>query len=646
LLIEPPDQGETMFDSIRKHQRLLQFLLLILILPAFMFFGISGYDGMLSGNRGVATVAGRDITQQEFDEAQRQQIEQLRQMLGSSIDTKMFDTPESRKEVLEGLISQRVIADEAAARKVAVTDERVRQTILGIPGLKRDDGSFDDARYKALLSGQNMTPAGFEMRLRSDLALQILPDAVQSSAIVPKTVRDQLIALQEQSREIRELRFAAADFAASVKPTDEQLTAYYEANARSYETPEVAKVEYVVLDRASLAKQVSVGADDLKTYYEQNRARFGTAEERRASHILLKTGPEAKAKAESLLEKLKADPTQFEALARANSDDPGSAVQGGDLGFFAQGMMVKAFADAAFSMKDGEIRGPVETEFGQHIIRVTGIKPGDLKPFEAVRAEIEKEVQSQQASSKYAESAEAFTNTVYEQSDSLKPVADKFGLQILTADGVGRQPAQGAAPGTALANPRLLASLFTDDVLRNKRNTEAIEIAPGQLASARIVEYRAPKRRPLEEVRDLVRTQVVEQEAARLAKQAGEAKLSELKAGKGDATSFTASRVVSRGAPGGLSQPALESVFRLPAESTPVFGGIDLGTQGYSLVQLLKVTAPSAEVIAQRQATYDQQLGRVIAQQDVVDYIESLKQRAKIVRHLDRLGAQPESSRP
>lgn len=629
-----------MFDTIRKHQRLLQFVLLILILPAFMFFGISGYDGMLGGNRGVASVAGRDITQQEFDEAQRQQVEQLRQMLGNSIDAKMFDTPESRKEVLEGLIAQRVIAAEASARKVAVTDERVRQTILGIPGLKRDDGSFDDARYKALLSGQNMTPAGFEMRLRSDLALQTLPDAVQSSAILPKTLRDQLIALQEQSREIRELRFLASEFAASVKPTDEQLSAHYEANARSFETPESAKIEYVVLDRAALAKQVTVGTDDLKTYYEQNRARFGTPEERRASHILIKTGPEAKAKAEALLAKLQADPSQFEALARASSDDPGSAAQGGDLGFFAQGMMVKPFADAAFEMKESEIRGPVETEFGQHIIRVTGIKPGELRPFEAVRAEIEKEVQSQQAAGKYAESAEAFTNTVYEQSDSLKPAADKFGLQVLSVDGVGRQPAPNAAPGSALANPRLLAALFSDEVLRNKRNTEAIEIAPGQLAAARIVEHRAPKRRPLDEVRDVVRKQVIEQEAARLAKQAGEAQLAELRAGKGDASAFSASRVVTRAAPGGLSQPALEAVFRLPAEPTPVYSGIDLGSQGYTLVQLLKVTPPSAEVVAQRQAAYDQQLGRVMAQQDVVDYIDSLKQRTKIVRHLDRVGAQ------
>jgi peptidyl-prolyl cis-trans isomerase D len=635
-----------MFDAIRKHQRLLQFILLILILPAFVFFGLSGYDGMLVRDRGVAKVGDAEISQQEFDQAQRQQIEQMRQMLGDGVDTRMFDTPEARKEVLEGLISQRVIASEAASRRLAVSDERVRQTILGIPGLKREDGSFDEARYKALLSAQNMTPAGFEARLRSDLAMQTMPEAIQSSAIVPKAVVDRLVALQEESREIRELRFAAADFAAGVKPTDEQIAAFYEANARAFETPESAKIEYVVLDRDALAAQVTVSPDDLKTYYEQNRARFGTAEERRASHILVKAGPEAKAKAEALLAKLKADPGQFEALARSSSDDPGSAAQGGDLGFFAQAMMVKPFAQAAFEMKQGEIRGPVETEFGLHIIRVTEIKPGAEKPFEAVRAEIEKEVRGQQAAVKYAEAAEAFTNTVYEQSDSLKPAADKFGLTVQTADNVARQPAADAARGTVLANPRLLASLFGDEALRNKRNTEAIEIAPGRLAAARIVEYRAPQRKPLDTVRAAVVQGVVAQEAARLAKEAGEAKLAELKAGKGDAAAFTVPRIVSRAAPGGLAQPALEALFRLPSDPLPSYGGVDLGQQGYSVIQLLKVAAPPPEQTAPRQAAYGQQLARVLAQQDTVDYIESLKQRTKIVRHPERIGSQGDTRKP
>ncbi|MCZ8104676.1 MAG: SurA N-terminal domain-containing protein, partial [Burkholderiales bacterium] len=365
-----------MFDSIRKHQRLLQFVLLILILPAFVFFGLSGYEGMLSQDRGVAMVAGQQVTQQDFDAAQRQQIDQMRQMLGDGVDAKLFDTPEARSEILEGLIAQRVIAGEAGARWIAVTDERVRQTILGIPGLRKEDGTFDDARYKALLSAQNLTAPGFEARLRSDLAMQALPDAVQASAIVPRSVRERIVALQEERREIRELRIPASEFSGKVVPTDDQLAAYHERNGAAFETPESAKIEYVVLTRDALAAQVTVSPDDLRTYYEQNKARYGTPEERRASHILVKVGPDAKAKAEQLLAQVKADPSKFGAIAKANSDDPGSAAQGGDLGFFTRGMMVKPFADAVFDMKEGDIRGPVESEFGQHIIKLTGVKPG------------------------------------------------------------------------------------------------------------------------------------------------------------------------------------------------------------------------------------------------------------------------------
>jgi peptidyl-prolyl cis-trans isomerase D len=635
-----------MFDSIRRHQRLLQFVLLILILPAFVFFGISGYDGMLSQDRGVATVAGQQISQQEFDSARRQQIDRVRQMLGDGIDAKMFDTPEARTEILEGLIAQRVIAGEAGARRISVTDARVRDTILGIPGLLKGDGSFDDARYKALLSAQNMTAAGFEAQLRGDLALQALPDAVQASAMMPRAVRDRIIVLQEERREIRELRFPAADYAGKVVPTEEQIAAFYERNGAMFETPESAKVEYVVLTREALAARVAVSPDELRTYYEQNKARYGTPEERRASHILVKAGPDARAKAEALVSQIKADPSKFAALARSGSDDPGSAAQGGDLGFFARGTMVKPFADAAFEMKEGEVRGPVETEFGQHVILLTGIKPGAERPFEAVRAELEREVRAQQASQKYAEAAEQFTNLVYEQSDSLKPAADKFGLEVRTADSVRRQPAPDAPRGSALASARLLAALFGDEALRNKRNTEAIELAPGQLAAARVVEYRAAQRRPLAEVRDEVRARVVAEESARLARAAGEAKLAELKAGKGEAAGFAAPKTVSRLDPGGLAQPALEVVFRLPAEAVPAYGGIDLGQQGYAVVQLVKATAPPAAEVAQREANYAQQLERVASQQDVVDYVDALKKRTKIVRHPERIGTRDGRAQP
>jgi len=564
-------------------------------------------------------------------------------MLGDAVDPAMLDTPAARTELLEGLIAQRAMAAQAASRQVAVTDDRVRQTVLAIPGLTRPDGSFDDARYKALLSAQNLTPAGFEARLRSELAMQTMPDSVQSSAFLPRTVRDRLAALQDESREVRLLLFPAADYRSKVNPDEAMLKAYYDAHPQDFEIPESARIEYVVLSREALSAQVNVGADDLKAYYEQNKARYGSPEERRASHILIKAGPDAKAKAEQLMAKLKADGSQFKTLARTASDDPGSAAQEGDLGFFNRGMMVKPFSDAVFAMQKGELRGPVESEFGQHIIVLTDIRPGGEKPFEAVRGEIEKEVKLQQAGQKYAEAAESFTNLVYEQSDSLKPAADKYGLSIQTADNVSRQPAANAARGSALANARLLGAVFGDDVARNKRNTEAVEIAPGQLAAARVIEYRPARRKPLADVTDAVRQAVIAQEAGKLAQQAGEARLAEMRAGKADASGFSPARLLNRTNPEGVPPQVLENVFRMPSQTLPAVAGADLGGEGYVIAQLIKVVSPTAEVIAQRAPGIDQQGVRLLAQQDVANYVDALKARTSIVRHPERLVRKGES---
>ena len=626
-----------MFDAIRKHQRLLQFVLLILILPAFVFFGLSGYQGMMSPDAGVGSVAGRPITQQDFDQAQRERLAQMRQVLGDAVDPAMLDTPAARTELLEGLISQRAMAAQAASRQVAVTDERLRQTVLAIPGLTRADGSFDEARYKALLSAQNLTPAGFEARLRSDLSMQMLPESVQNSAIMPRALRDRLAALQDESREVRVLSFPAADYRAKVVVDDAALKAFYDAHPNAFEIPETAKIEYVVLSREALAAQLTVGADDLKAYYEQNKVRFGAPEERRASHILIKAGPEARAKAEQLMAKLKVDPTQFKTLARTASDDPGSAAQDGDLGFFSRGMMVKPFADAVFGMQKGELKGPVESEFGQHIILLTDLKPGGEKSFESVRADIERDVRMQQAGQKYAEAAENFTNTVYEQSDSLKPVADKYGLKIQTAEGVTRQPAINAPRNSPLGSARLLGAVFGADVARNKRNTEAIEIAPGQLASARVVEVQPARRKPLADVMQEVRQAVIAQESVKLAKQAGEARLAELKAGKGDHTGFAAPKRVNRTDPGGLAPGAMEAIFKLPAQTLPGVTGVELGNEGYLIAQLLKVEAPSPETVAKRAPAIDEQGTRLLAQQDVASFMDAVKARTPIVRHPERL---------
>ncbi len=656
-----------MFDSIRNHQRLMQFVLLLLITPAFVFFGVSGYQRFLSDPENVADVGADHVTRQQLEQAQRNRIEQLREMLGAQLDVRMFDSPSARAETLEQLINQRVLTREAVARGIKVSDARVVDAMTSMFGLRRDDGTIDVEKYRlmrtrieptldtALLGRCNVRPpagmfasnpteALLDAAVRCDLASQAMPDAITRTELVPQGVVDRIVALQEQTREVRDLAFKPEAYADQVKPTPEQLKKFYEDNARLYETPERAKVEYLVLDADALARQVVVDSQQLKTYYEQNASRFVTAEQRRASHILVKVAPgaddktvaAARAKAEGLAAKARAG-ADFAALAKENSDDPGSAAQGGDLGFFTRDMMVKPFADAAWSLKPGEVSQPVQSEFGFHVIKLVAVNPGGQKSFEEVRSDIEADFRKQQAASKFAEAAETFTNTVYEQSDSLKPAAEKLSLTIRSADNVGRNgPVGGAGADAALANPKLLASLFSADSLRTKRNTEAVEVGGNRLASARIVEYEPAKRKPFEEVEADVRRALVDAEARKLAAAAGEARLKELRAGA-EAKGFGESRTVNR-TPSAQTMPvALDAIFKVDAAKLPAYVGADLGGAGYAIYQVTRVNTPDEKAIAEKRASVQPQVAQLLAQQELDAWLQSLKSRTRITRHLERV---------
>ena len=388
-----------------------------------------------------------------------------------------------------------------------------------------------------------------------------------------------------------------------------------------------------MLDLEAVKKNIAVSEADAKAYFEQNKARFGTKEERRASHILI-TAPasapaaerdKAKARAEQLLAEVKKSPASFADLARKNSQDPGSAEKGGDLDFVTRGAMVKPFEDAMFALKKGEISAVVETEFGYHIIRVTDIKPEQVPPFEQVRARIEDEVRAQQATQEFAKAAETFTDLVYQQPDSLQPAADKLKLKLQTASNVARTPAAGATG--ALASRNFLGALFAPDSLERKHNTEAIEVGPSQLASGRVAKYAAARTLPFAEVKDKVRSQLVAERAAALAKAEGEARLRAWQADAAGAP-LAAPVTVSRLETQSLPAPVIEGALRADTSKLPAWAGVDLGAQGYAVVRVNKTVprAPSTPETAQQEAG---QFAQVIAAAENAAYYELLKQRYK-----------------
>lgn len=613
----------------------MQFLLLLLIFPSFAFFGVESYTRFREHDNAVARVAGNSITQQEFDAAQRAQMDRLRQMFGAQFDPKMFDTPEAKQAILDNLIAQRVLAATAARNHLSVSDRTLQQTILAIPGLTTADGKFDADRYKSLLAMQGMTPAIYEARLRQDLAMQQVTGAIQSSAFAPKTVASRLSELNDQEREVQEQLFKAADYASQVKITEDMLKAYYEKNSADFQIPEQVKAEYVVLNSDALASQIPVSDADIKSYYEQNAKRYGEEEQRRASHILVKVDKNAsaadkaaaKSKAETLLAQVRKNPGDFARLAKENSQDPGSAQNGGDLGYFGKGMMVKPFEDAVSKLKQGEISDLVQSDFGYHIIQLTGIKPASVKPLEEVKGEIAAEIRKQQAAKKFSEMAELFSNTVYEQADSLKPVADKLNLKIETVSNLTRTPNPALPQSAAYNNPKFLKALFSDDAIKNKRNTEAVEVAPNTLIAGRVLEYKPVTKRPFAEVEPVVRERVTQIEAAKLAKQAGEAKLAALKV-NGDASGFSEPKTVSRVKSEGINGAALEAVMKADTSKLPAYVGVDL-PQGYGVYRIAKVSQPKNVDTARRQAE-QQQIANALAQQDVLAYLEALKKKAKV----------------
>jgi peptidyl-prolyl cis-trans isomerase D len=603
----------------------MMLFMLVLIFPSFVFFGIQGYNSFMGGEDALAKVDGSPITQQEFDQAQRDRIERLKQTFGQDFDPKLLDTQEARASILDGIVLNRALANEANKSGIVITTDRLREIIASVPGFQ-EDGKFSYDKYKAYVASQGMTEPMFEQRVRDDLRKQSLIQAVVESATVPKAVAARLDTMLREEREVRELRFTVEQFLPKVKVTDEQVAQFYEKNRPLFETPESAKVEYLVLSPETIAGAGTVPEAEVRAYYEQNKARYGTDEQRRASHILItpEGGDKAAArkKAEQLLAQVRAKPADFEKLARENSKDPGSASQGGDLGFFGKGMMVKPFEDAVLKMKPGEISDIVESDFGFHIIKLTEVKAAEVRPFEQVRADIERDLKTQQAQKEFAKAADQFTNLVYEQADSLQPAADALKLKVQKADALTRR---GLAP---YINARVVDALFSEESLKSRKNTQAIEVGTNTMVSARIVDYKPAAVKPLDEVKGQVRQLVERREAVRLAKEAGEAKLAELRKQADDA-GFSPAKTVSRGKPEGLTQTAINAIMRAPADKLPTYVGTEVEDAGYLVVRVVSSKLGDAGSAEQRDAQT-----RVLVQQaaaaDEITYAEGLKARHNV----------------
>ena len=626
-----------MFEFLREGQqslpaKIIMGTILTLIILSFVFVGVGDYVQSQGKAGYVAKLNGEKISHQEFEEALNQQRDRLRNMLGERYDPAILESSNARKSILDELINRRLLTQEVIRGRYVVSDQDLAARIAAIPEFQ-EQGQFSGARYEALLRRQKLTPAAFESNLKLDLSVQQLENSVIQTAMLSKTALTEIISLSEQQREISVANFMPQQFLAQATVNPASVKDYYEKNKQQFALPEQVKVEYLVLSIDELMRVTPVSEAEVLKAYQDSKSKYQTAEERRARHILIAVNAKAGAadknkalvQAERLYKEAKANPTQFADLAKQHSQDTGSAPQGGDLGYVPRGALVPPFEQALFSMNVGEIKGPITTEFGFHIIKLEAIKPVQERPIADVKPEIEAQLKQANARKRFNEMAEPFGNMVYEQSDSLKGVAQALSLELHSGPWLSRKG--GELP--LLNHPKLLAAIFSAEALKEKRNTEAIEVQPGTLVSARVVDYKPARQRSYEEVATEIERRLRQEAASRLAKEQGKKVLADLTKGASAKLAWGKPQVISRAQTMGLSDNLVKSAFQIKAPTFPTYAGVDSPEGGYTILKLSKIVAPDLKAAGKTQA-YEERARGMLARAQFEAYLESLKQQADL----------------
>ena len=624
-----------MFDTVRNNAKLMMGLLFLLIIPSFVLLGVDGYNR--DGDRGatVAEVDGKAITQALWDAAHQREVDRIRST-SPNVDPKLLDSPMAKMATLERLVNEEILRAAARQSLLVTTDARLALQLQKDPviaGLRSADGKLDLDRYRQLLASQGMTPEMYENQVREGLSEQQVLQGLDSTSWASLAQTEVALNAFYQRREIQVQTWTPAQVAGKVNASDADLKAFYDKHSERFRTQESADVEYVVLDAAQLASAIRLPEADVKSYYEQNLQRLSGKEERRVSHILIAADKSASqadkdkalAQAEKLQQELLKSPAKFAELARKFSQDPGSANRGGDLDYFGRGAMVKPFEDAAFSMKKGDISAVVHTDFGYHILMLTDVKQAPVPSFESMRAQIEADLRKQQAQAKFAEAAEVFSNTVYEQSDSLAPVAQKLKLEVRKASGVTRQGMQ--ADKGMLSNAKLLQALFSEDSIAKRRNTEAVEVAPNTLVSARVVNHQPAKVQDFAQVQAQVRALYVRDAAVQMVREQAQAQLKAWQQHPEQAQ-LGAVKVVSRQQGAGVPESVVAVALRVDPSKLPQMTGVDLGDEGYAVVRVNKVLPREAQAVQTEQSR--QEFEALWGQAQGQAYVDELKKRLKV----------------
>lgn len=586
-----------MLQFIRERaQSWFAWVIVVLIIVPFALWGIHQYFG---GGKEIpaAKVNDVEIPQQRLQQALYQQQMRLREMLGENFNAGLFSEQAMRQQVLEGLIEQELLLQTANSAGMRLGNAMLATTIHNIPAFQRD-GEFSPDNYEMALRASGLDPRTFEADLYRDMLVQQLHSAVARSEFATRSEIALMQGLLGQKRDIRFIHLPVSEFTGDETVSEDEVTEFYSAQGNRFMQAERVSVNYLELSANVLADAIEVSEMDLQARYEAGKAAFTSPEERRARHILIQVPVDAddsdetiaREKIEKIAEEIRGGGS-FEELATSKSEDPVSAEQGGDLGFFGRNMMDKAFEEASFALQPGEMSEPVRSQFGYHLILLEEARGGETQGFDEVREQLLREVRNERAEQKYFDLAEQLASLTYEHPESLDEAASELDLPILESALFSRDGGEGV-----LASPRVSAAAFSEDVLARGNNSEAIEVGRNHMIVLRIREHLPEALRPLDEVRDEIVAELKQSSARQRVLSAAADLLQKLQSGEpvesveGTEAEWQLVEGLKRGAAGHEAE-VVRRAFAMPRpqDDKPVWDSVALGSGDVVVLGLLAV---------------------------------------------------------
>ncbi|WPC03328.1 SurA N-terminal domain-containing protein [Pseudomonas benzenivorans] len=601
-----------------------------LIVVLLALTGVEAVFTSTSNSQNAAEVNGEKVSLSQLGQAVEMQRRQLLQQLGKDFDASLLDEKLLRESALNGLIERTLLLQAAADADFAFSEQALDQLILQTPEFQVD-GKFNADRFDQVIRQLGYSRLQFRQMLAQEMLIGQLRAGLAGSGFVTDAQVEAFARLEQQTRDFATLRVPADT--AAVQLSDDDVKAYYEAQASQFMSPEQVVLEYLELKKDAFFDQVEVADEDLQSAYQSEIANL--AEQRRAAHILIEVSDavdegQAKAKIDEVQKRLQQG-EEFAALAKELSEDPGSATEGGDLGYAGQGVYDPAFEEALYALGEGEVSAPVRSEFGWHLIKLLGVQAPEVPSFDSLKDKLVRDLKAQRVEQRFVEVAKQLEDLAFESSDLAQP-AQELGLEVKTTDAFGREGGEGLA-----ANRQVIQAAFSAEVLEDGNNSATIELDPNTVVVVRVKEHRKPEQLALEQVADSIRGHLTRVRASEAAKAKGEELLTALRDGKTPAEQTQEWQPVEAATRSheGVEPVVLQALFRMPKPSDsgqPSFAGVGLDSGDFVVIRLNGVSEPQEALAEEEKAMYRRFLASRSGQQDFAAFRKQLEAQADIER--------------